>query len=331
MRRIAQCICACLVMAGLVSPAMAAETLNVYTIMPEKYASVVLDAFSKDTGVKVNFVRFASGEALARLNAEKANPQADLLLGGPTDVYEAGVKQGLFQAYKPANSVVPKEFTSKDDYWQGYGLMPMVFLTNVDFLKKNSLTSPQSWNDLLLPAYKNGLQMADARTSGTATERIFSLVKVYGEDGAFDYQKKLHGNVQLYTKSGQGGAMPIASGQAASGIFYLVDALDILQQGYPVVISSPKEGTTYGLDAEGIITGAKNLASAKKFMDWASSPRFAEVMLTNKINYIPVHKGVKIEDPVLDFTKYTLHPADSEWKGAQRKAYVDRWIKDVIQ
>ena len=45
--------------------------------------------------------------------------------------------------------------------------------------------------------------MADARTSGTATERIYSLIGVYGVDGAFDYQKKLHKNVQLYTKSGE--------------------------------------------------------------------------------------------------------------------------------
>ena len=52
---------------------------------------------------------------------------------------------------------------------------------------------PESWNDLLDPRYKNNLQMADARTSGTATERIYSLVKVMGEDPAFAYQKKLNG------------------------------------------------------------------------------------------------------------------------------------------
>ena len=125
--------------------------------------------------------------------------------------------------------------------------------------------------------------------------------------------------------------MPIASGQAASGIFYLVDALDILQQGYPVVISSPVEGTTYGLDGNGIIKGAKNLDAAKAFLDWTASPRFAELMLEKKINYIPVHTGVKITDPVLDLKRYTLHPADSKWKGDMRKPYVDRWIKEVIQ
>lgn len=101
--------------------------------------------------------------------------------------------------------------------------------------------------------------MADARTSGTATERIYSLVKVMGEDPAFAYQKKLNGNIQMYTKSGAGGAMPIATGQCGSGIFYIVDALDIQQQGYPVVITYPKDGVSYGIEATGIVKGAKNM------------------------------------------------------------------------
>ena len=313
------------------APAAAAQTLNAYTIMPEKYASQVTREFTDKTGIKVNFVRFASGEALARLIAEKGNPQVDILIGGPADTYEAGVKEGLFEAYVPEGIGIPTEYISKDGYWIGFGLIPLIFMTNTNFLEKNKLEAPQSWEDLLNPAYKNGLQMADARTSGTATERIFALVKCYGEDEAFVYQKKLHENVQMYTKSGQGGAIPIASGQAASGIFYLVDALDIQQEGYPVVISYPKEGTTYGIDAIGIIKGAKNLDAAKKFVDWSSSVDFANLMLEKKINYVPVHKDANVTDPVLDMSKNKYFSADAEWKGAKRKDYVERWMKEVIQ
>ena len=49
--------------------AACAATLNAYTVMPEKYASQVFEQFTKDTGIKVNFIRFSSGEALARLTA----------------------------------------------------------------------------------------------------------------------------------------------------------------------------------------------------------------------------------------------------------------------
>ena len=63
--------------------------------MPEKYASKVFAEFTKDTGIKVNFLRFSSGEALARLTAEKGNPQVDVMLGGPADTYAAGAKDQI--------------------------------------------------------------------------------------------------------------------------------------------------------------------------------------------------------------------------------------------
>lgn len=314
------------------SVAFAQTALNVYTIMPEKYATKVFEAFTADTGVKVNFIRLSSGEALARIEAEKNNPQVDCLWGGPADTYEAGVLKGLFDAYKPKEAdKIPAKYRSDANYWTGIGIIPLAFLSNEKFLKEKGLNPPASWEDLLAPAYKGTLQMADARTSGTATERIYTLVEAYGENEAFAYQKKLHQNIQLYTKSGAGGAMPIATGQAASGVFYIVDALDIQQQGYGVVISYPKEGVTYGVEATGILKGAKNLGAAKKLMDWASSKRLGEVMVANSINYIPPRPDVKVTNPALDMSKVKLIDADIAWKGKNRAAFVERWVDEVAQ
>ncbi len=83
-------------------------------------------------------------------------------------------------------------------------------------------------------------------------------------------------NNGIFTKSGAGGAMPIATGQCASGIFYIVDALDIAQQGYPVTITYPEDGVSFGIEATGVIKGGKNNAEAKQFVDWAASKKFAE-------------------------------------------------------
>ena len=54
--------------------AQAAETLNAYSIWPENWARPMFEEFEKATGIKVNFVRFSSGEALTRIIAEKGNP-----------------------------------------------------------------------------------------------------------------------------------------------------------------------------------------------------------------------------------------------------------------
>lgn len=103
----------------LTASANAAE-LNAYSIMPEKYASQIFAEFTKDTGIKVNFLRFSTGEALARLTAEKGNPQVDVMLGGPADTYAAGVKEGIFEAYRPANSdAIAAEYRDPNNYWTG--------------------------------------------------------------------------------------------------------------------------------------------------------------------------------------------------------------------
>ncbi|MDM8113671.1 ABC transporter substrate-binding protein [Parasutterella secunda] len=321
-------------LAGLVvltASANAAE-LNAYTIMPEKYASQIFAQFTKDTGIKVNFLRFSTGEALARLTAEKGNPQVDVLLGGPADMYAAGVTEGILEAYRPANSdAISSAYRDPNNYWTGIGLIPLCFLTNIKFLEKNKMQAPTKWADLLDPRYKNNLQMADARTSGTATERIYSLVKVMGEDEAFKFQKAMNANVQMYTKSGAGGAMPIATGQCASGIFYIVDALDIQQQGYPVTITYPEDGVSFGIEATGVVKGGKNNAEAKKFVDWATSKKFAEFIVANKINYVPTRNDVKTSNPILDLTKIKTISVDVTWKGEKRKEFTQRWINEVIK
>ena len=139
---------ASVVLVALLASGAFASDLNAYTIMPEKYASQVFEAFTAETGVKVNFMRFSSGEALARVVAEKNNPQVDMILGGPADTYEAGIKEGVFEQYKPAEAdMIPEKFRSPENYWTGVGIIPLVFLTNGKFLKEKGLEAPASWND----------------------------------------------------------------------------------------------------------------------------------------------------------------------------------------
>lgn len=66
-------------------------------------------------------------------------------------------------------------------------------------------------------------------------------------------------------------------------------------------------------------------------MDWATSKSWDSSFVDQKINYIPVVKGVKIENPALDMTKVKLLKVSTEDKGAKRKAYVDRWVNEVIR
>lgn len=315
-------------------PAAATDTVNVYSIWPENWARPMFEEFEKATGIKVNFVRFSSGEALARIKAEKGNPRIDVLFGGPVETHAAGIADDLFEPYKsPSFEKLETRFKHKDGQWIAIADDPLCFLTNNKFLKENNLNPPTSWQDLLNPAYKNMLQMADARTSGTAVTRIFSIIEVNGrdQDKAFAYMKKLRPNIQLYTKSGGGGTLPVGLGQAGGGIFFIVDALDTKAKGYDVTVSFPNEGIGSAAEAIALIKGAKNPELGKKLIDWATSADMQKLFAKYKINFLPAHPDVNVEPSLAAVLKNAkLFPIDADYAGANRKQVVDRWIKEIL-
>jgi iron(III) transport system substrate-binding protein len=314
--------------------AHAADTLNAYSIWPENYARPMMEAFEKASGIRVKFIRFSSGEALARVTAEKNNPQVDVLFGGPVETFTAGQTQGIFEPYVPPGAAeLPARFRDKAGAWTAIADDPLVFMTNTKFLAQNNLQPPASWDDLLNPAYRNMLQMADARTSGTAVTRIFSILQVNNrdEDKAFAYMKKLRQNVQLYTKSGGGGTLPVGLGQAGGGIFFIVDALFTRQQGYDVQLSFPKEGIGSAAECIALIKGAKNPDAGRKLIDWATSPAMQSLLAPNKINFIPASPKVETEPGLAAVLKNAnIIEIDDVWAGANRARIVQRWIAEVL-
>ncbi|MCC7041303.1 MAG: ABC transporter substrate-binding protein [Burkholderiales bacterium] len=334
--RAAARILASLAFAALaVAPAVhAAEVVNAYSIWPENWAKPMFEEFEKATGIKVNFVRFSSGEALARVIAEKNNPKVDVLFGGPVETFAAGINEGVFEPYKsPSFAKLPARFRHADGQWTAIADDPLVFMTNNKFLAEHKLKPPTSWQDLLDPAYKNMLQMADARTSGTAVTRIFSILEVNGRDEnkAFAYMKQLRPNVQLYTKSGGGGTLPVGLGQAGGGIFFIVDALDTKAKGYDVSVSFPKEGIGTSAEAIALIKGAKNPENAKKLIDWATSAQMQSTFAKHKINFVPASPDVKVEPSLAAVLKDAkIFPIDDAYAGANRKKMVDRWIAEIL-
>ena len=117
----------------------AQETLNVYSIWPENWARPMLQEFEAASGIKVNFLRFSSGEALARIIAEKNNPRVDVLFGGPVETFAAGIKENVFETYKPPSFAgLPARFRHADGQWTAIADDPLVFMTNANSSPRTS-------------------------------------------------------------------------------------------------------------------------------------------------------------------------------------------------
>lgn len=315
-----------------VGPAAEAPVVNVYSIWPEAYAAPIFDQFTKETGIQVKWIRQSSGQILAKVIAEKANPQADVMFGGPAETHVAAVQAGVLEPYtSPSAAGIPATAKDPQGMWLGMARDPLVFMTNTNFLRQHGLKPPSSWADLLTPAYKGQIQFASPQTSGTGVARVATLVLLMGEDKAFGYMKALDKNVAVYTEHGAGGAIPIATGQAATGTYFIVDALDIQDKGYPVVITFPQEGTSDTVEAIALIKGAKHPDQAKRLIDWAVSDKMQSLYATLRINFLPTSTRVEVPASV----KLTLKRAkfinyDLQWVGQNRKRLVDRFVKEIL-
>ena len=132
------------------------------------------------------------------------------------------------------------------------------------------------WADLIKPEFKGEVQMADPNSSGTAWTMLATIVQLMGEDQAFDYMKKLNGNINEYTKAGAAPALAAGPGRDADRHRLPARLIDVADAGKPVQVVSPCEGTGYEIGSMSAIKGARHLDEAKKFYDWALTPGGAE-------------------------------------------------------
>ena len=84
--------------------AQAQGTLNLYCSSPNTaWCQGMANGFEKATGTKVAVIQKATGEMLAQIKAERANPKGDVWWAGPADSYLQAAEEGLLETYRSPN------------------------------------------------------------------------------------------------------------------------------------------------------------------------------------------------------------------------------------
>lgn len=327
MKRILLLILAMVLMFTLAVSAQ--QTVAVYTTLFEPTARLLFDAFEADTGIKVEWVRLSGGEAVARMDAERRNPQASMWFGGVGLDHMTAKNMGLTEAYvSPNASNIPAQFRDPENYWTGIYVGALSFISNQNRLAELGIEAPTSWHDLLKPELKGEIQIANPGTSGTAYNFIATLVQLWGEDEAFEYLKKFHQNVQQYTRSGNAPNPATGLGEVAVGIGYAHDQVTVVQEGYPVNITTAKEGTGYEVATISLIKGGKQMDAAKKLYDWALTERAA--ILLASTNVVPII-DVPLAKGAIPISSVNVIDQDDIWAASQKERLVDKWNNEVFR
>jgi iron(III) transport system substrate-binding protein len=313
-------------------PAPAADEVVVYSSVDEENAKKLLDAFTKATGIQVRFTFLSSGPAVARLEAEKGNPRADVWFGAPSENHVVAKDKGLSQPYLSPNAKdLAPHFRDKDGYWTSFYMNPLGLGVNIKVIKERGAPVPTSWEDLLRQELRNQIQMPSPQTSGTGYNMVATLVQLWGEDRAFEYLRKLHPNVQTYTQSGTAPSKAAAIGQAAIGIQFTPAFLQLADEGYPLQLAFPKEGVGFEAPAISIVRGAPHLDAAKKLVDWFLTVDGQNTITDAKTYFFPVHPKAKLMKGLPPFDQIPIMKYDAVQAGQDKKRLVDRWINEVLR
>ena len=313
-----------------------AQTVNVICSVQAEWCNMMGTVYGKAKGVKINISMKGSGEALAQLIAEKDNPKTDIWFGGTGDPHLQAAEQGLSLEYKSPSMSQLHTWAQKQaeqSKFRTVGIYsgPLGFGYNTELLAKKKLPVPKTWADLLNPALKGEIQVANPASSGTAYTMVATLVQLMGEDQAFEYMKKLHKNISQYTRSGTGPIKAAARGETTVSISFVHDGPGEKIAGFPIETITPADGTGAEIGSMSIIKGARNLEEAKKFYEWALTPGAQEMAAAAKQFQLPSNKNAKNDARIPDFKKIKFINYDYAKYGAsaERRRLIAKWEKEV--
>jgi len=318
----------------LALPALA--QLNVICPVQAEWCTLAATEFEKDTGIKVSMTLKGSGESFAQIAAERANPKLDLWFGGTGDPHLQAAEQGLTDEYRSSGLAQLHPWAQKQAEQSKYrtvgvylGLLGIGY--NTELVAKKKIAPPACWKDLVKPEYQGEVQMANPNASGTAYTAIATLVQVMGEEPAYAYLKALHRNVNQYPRSGVAPIKAAARGETAASISFIHDVVTEAQAGFPVKGVAPCEGTGYEIGSMSIVKGARNLENARKFYDWALTPKAQALAARAKQFQIPSNAATPVSplSPKTSEVKLVDYDFAKYGTSAERKRLLERWDREV--
>lgn len=328
---------------GWLLPALAASTLAVsgaaiaqktellvYTALETDQIKAYEQAFTKaHPDIAINWVRDSTGVITSKLLAEKANPQADLVVGVSASSLAVFDNEGMLLPYAPKglDKISAKYRDPKNPpAWVGMDVYGSAICFNTVEAQKQGLPKPATWKDLLNPVYKGKIVMPNPASSGTGYLDVAAWIQMWGEAEAWKYMDALHQNIAQYQHSGSKPCRQAGAGEFPIGLTFEYRAVTTKKSGAPIDIIFPTEGLGWDLESSGIMKNTKKLDAAKKLMDWLATPEAMELFSKN-FAVVAVPGIAKPLDYVPADYEQRLTKNDFAWSAKNRDKILAEWTK----
>lgn len=297
--------------------------VTVYTTLPMENVTYLAEAYEREYSVKVNFIPVSIADVQEEI---KATGKADMLLTDSRILTRAAGEGWLVPYSSEHGDSVSDNFKDANGYWIGTWYDPVVFCINKDYMQRMQ-NLPLGWQAL---AISNNLRIGitDFLAADSAADMYFFLVMQFGEAKALELLRNIHPHVAQYAKYLSTPARMAGMGEADIGITVQSEVLRYIEDGYPLKIIHPEEGTAYTLLGTGILLDAPHSEQAKEFADWLLTDDALLILQSNKFYFVPTNptslasKRLAVRSPIL-FGQIPDFPQ------AKKQELLDKWVKNV--
>ena len=254
-----------LVLFAAASAAMADGIVTVYMPSPAGLANKLAADFEAKTGIEVRTFQGTTGEILARLETEQANPVADVVILASWSDGLSMKESGQLESYVPANAdkMVPG-WIDDDSCLFGYSASAVGVIYN-------TLIYPEldaDWAELADSQYRNDIAIPDPELSGACKDFVAGFVNAYG----WDTFEALGANGMVVPGANKAALEAVTTGEVGillAGVDY--NAYSSIDKGEPLAIYYPASGTVVNPRPAMIMKTAPEMDNAKLFVDYLLS------------------------------------------------------------
>ncbi|NGZ74582.1 ABC transporter substrate-binding protein [Saccharibacillus alkalitolerans] len=296
--------------------------LVVYTAGPEGLANKLIEGYEAQSGVEVDVFQGTTGKILARMEAEKSNPAADVVILASLPAAQGLKKDGLTLPYpeaKNADKLNPDWSDAEGNYFSSSAsALGIAYNTNL------VSAPPTSWADLSKPEYKDQVNIPDPSLSGSALDFMTGYLNANGE-GGWDLFQSYKDNGAVLAGANKEALDPVitgAKGIVASAVDYMTYSAKA--KGEPIDIVYPSEGTIISPRPAAILKSTQHETNAKAFIDYLLSDE-AQKMVTDAY-LMPGRTDIKADNRA-NLDEIPQLKADWTWMSDNGAEVTERFLK----
>jgi len=273
---------------------IAGTTMVLYVTYNQHIVDFVVPRFEAATGVRVETMMAGTGELMARLRAESANPQADVLWGGA--LFTVVPDADLFADYTTVNEpYIAESQKNAEGPFTRFHTSARLMMTNTELLEKLGV-EVNGYACLLQPELRGLIAFTDPAASASSFNHLINMLYAMGPDNnpdeGWDYVKALAENMDGIMLPGSSAVVRgVADGEFAVGLTPEESPWEFIEAGAPVGFAYISEGIIATSSGAFVVAGAPNPLAAQAFVDFVTSYEIQSVMEV-EMGRRPVRAGI---------------------------------------